>query len=220
MLTKKPRECSNLFHTVACSNYFEVDDKVEGVADEIKNDIYHTTPEDKDVSMSWEDRQFIQIMEEGIYKNEACNWVMPFPFRLRNVVMPDNREQAMSRLKPQMEKDYVEFLGKVIERGHAELVADTESNDNDNAGNVWYLPHFGVYHAKKPEQIRVVFDSSCEYESVSLNKVLLPGPDLMNSPLGVLMRFRQESVGVICDLEQMFHSFHVDPAHRDLLRFL
>ena len=42
----------------------------------------------------------------------------------------------------------------------------------------------------------------------------------MNSLLGILMRFRQESVGVICDLEQMFHSFHVDPAHRDLLRFL
>ena len=111
--------------------------------------------------------------------------------------------------KPQMEKDYVEFLGKVIERGHAELVADRESSDNDNACNVWHLPHFGVYHPKKPEQIRVVFDSSCEYEGMSLNKVLLPGPDLMSSLLGVLMRFRQESVGVICDLEQMFHSFHV-----------
>lgn len=42
--------------------------------------------------------------------------------------MPNNREQAMNRLhgllrsfkrKPQMEKDYLEFLGKVIERGHA-----------------------------------------------------------------------------------------------------
>ena len=121
--------------------------------------------------------------------------------------------------KPQMERDYVEFLGKLIERGHAELVAYTESDDNYNAGNVWYLPHFGVYHPKKLEQIGVVFDSSCEYEGVSLNKVLLPGPDLMNSLLGVLMCFRQESVGVIVDLEQMFHSFHVDPAHRDLLRF-
>ena len=24
----------------------------------------------------------------------------------------------------------------------------------------------------------------------------------------------------MCDIEQMFHYFHVDPAHRDMLRFL
>ena len=79
---------------------------------------------------------------------------------------------------------------------------------------------FGIYHPKKPDQIRVVFDSSCEYKGASLNKELLVGPDLMNSLLGVLMRFRQESVGVMCDVEQMFHLFYVDPAHRDFLRFL
>ena len=39
---------------------------------------------------------------------------------------------------------------------------------------------------------------------MSLNKVLLPGPDLMNSLLGVLIRFRRERVGIMCDLEQMF----------------
>ena len=55
---------------------------------------------------------------------------------------------------------------------------------------------------------------------MSLNKVLLPGPDLMNNLIGVLMRFRRENVAVICDVEQMFHSFHVEPKHRDFLRFL
>ena len=34
------------------------------------------------------------------------------------------------------------------------------------------------------------------------------------------MRFRQESVGVMCDVEQMFHSFHINPTHQDFLRFL
>jgi len=61
---------------------------------------------------------------------------------------------------------------------------------------------------------------SCEFRGVSLNKVLLPGPDLMNNLLGVLMHFRKENVAVMCDVEQMFHSFHVDPAHRDFLHFL
>ena len=53
----------------------------------------------------------------------------------------------------------------------------------------WNLPHFDVYHLKKPEQIRVVFDSSAEYQGKSLNRELLAGPDLMNTLLGVLVRF-------------------------------
>ena len=89
-----------------------------------------------------------------------------------------------------------------------------------NDGGVWYPPHFGVYHPKKPEQIRVVFDLSAEYQGVSLNKRLLPGPDLMNSLMGVLIRFRQETVGIMCDVEQMFHSFHINVQHQDFLRFL
>ena len=42
----------------------------------------------------------------------------------------------------------------------------------------------------------------------------------MNNLLGVLMRFRKENVAVMCNVEQMFHSFHVNPAHRDFLHFL
>ena len=53
-----------------------------------------------------------------------------------------------------------------------------------------------------------------------LNKLLLPGPDMMNSLIGVLIRFRRENVGVVSDIEQMFHSFHVNPDQRDFLRFL
>ena len=65
-----------------------------------------------------------------------------------------------------------------------------------------------------------MFDSSAEYNRVSLNKELLPGPDLMNSLFGVLIRFRRENVAVMCDIEQMFHSFHVNPQHREFLRLL
>ena len=42
----------------------------------------------------------------------------------------------------------------------------------------------------------------------------------MNSLLGVLIRFRRETTAIMCDIEQMFHSFHVHPSHRDFLRFL
>ena len=170
------------------------------------------------------------------------NWEIPLPLRNENMTMPNNRVQALNRLngllrtfkrKPGMQSDYLRFMSDVIDRGHAEIVpiekssespipppvVTTESKENAPA-NVWYLPHFGVYHPRKPDQIRVVFDSSCEFHGVSLNKELLAGPDLMNNLLGVLIRFRQECYGVMCDIERMFYAFHVNPEHRNLLRFL
>ena len=169
------------------------------------------------------------MMEIGIHKNQTGHWEMPLPFRQTEVRMPNNRNQAVNRLngllrtlkrKPQMEKDYLEFMEKILSKGHASPVPREEVASKNQTGKVWYLPHFGVYHPKKPTQIRVVFDSSAEFEGVSLNKRLLPGPDMMNSLLGVLIRLRTESTAVMCDIEQMFHSFHVNPSHRDFLRFL
>ncbi|KAM9771204.1 uncharacterized protein ACBT44_004535 [Syngnathus typhle] len=79
---------------------------------------------------------------------------------------------------------------------------------------------FGVYHPRKPGQIRVVFDSSAQSNGLSLNNVLLTGPDLNNSLIGVLIRFRREKIAVTADIEQMFHCFVVREDHRDYLRFL
>ena len=110
-----------------------------------------------------------------------------------------------------MKADYLEFMGKIIEKGHASQVPRAEAPPPP--GRSWYLPHFATYHNTK-HTIGIVFDSSCEFQGVSLNKVLLPGPDLMNNLIGVLMRFRKENIAVMCGVEQMFHSFYVDPAHR------
>ncbi|KAK0153094.1 hypothetical protein N1851_005228 [Merluccius polli] len=82
----------------------------------------------------------------------------------------------------------------------------------------WYLPSFGIYHPKKPEQIRIVFDSSAQHEGISLNNVLLKGPDL-NNLLGVLIRFRKE-IAVTADIQHMYYCFVVKEKHRDHLRFL
>ena len=204
-----------------CTNHFVVKDVVPA--------IYRTTAEDNQISLSQEDHRFLEIMNNSIHKNERGNWEMPLPFREKVPQVPNNRHQALNRLnnllrsfkrKPEVKRDYLAFMAKILDKGHAEEVPFSELIYNSAMGRVWYLPHFGVYHPKKPSQIRVVFDSSAEYKGISLNKTLLPGPDQMNSLVGVLFRFRQEDTALICDIEQMFHSFYVTPEDRDFLRFL
>ena len=85
---------------------------------------------------------------------------------------------------------------------------------------MWYLPHHPVLHPLKPDKTRVVFDCSAKYRGISLNDKLLQGPDLTNSLVGVLTRFRQEHVAMMADIESMFHQVRVTPEHCDALRFL
>lgn len=114
-----------------------------------------------------------------------------------------------------MKVDFLEFMEKMFKRAHAEIAPLVGPEQE-----CWYLPLFGVYHPKKPDKIRVVFDSSASCKGVSLNDVLLTGPDLINSLLGVLMRFRKERVAITADIEHMFHCFVVKEEHRNFLRFL
>ena len=76
-----------------------------------------------------------------------------------------------------------------------------------------------MYHPVK-KKIRVVFDCSSKHNGLNLNDALLQGPDLTNSLIGVLMRFCQNRVAVICDIAKIFYQFRVDKEHRDVLQFL
>ncbi|KAL6461781.1 hypothetical protein MHYP_G00299260 [Metynnis hypsauchen] len=80
----------------------------------------------------------------------------------------------------------------MLKRQHAEIAPPLQGDKE-----CWYLPLFGVYHPKKPEKIRIVFDSSAAYDGVSLNDVLITGPDLNNNLVGLLMRKLELESGCI-----------------------
>lgn len=79
---------------------------------------------------------------------------------------------------------------------------------------------WGFSSTKNPSQIRVVFDSSAQHNGFSLNQVLLTGPDLNNSLIRVLLRFRQEPIAFSVDIQQMFYCFTVKPEDCNFLQFL
>ncbi|KAL1280079.1 hypothetical protein QQF64_014679 [Cirrhinus molitorella] len=163
-------------------------------------------------------------MDTNVYRNEDNSWVAPLPFREPRQTLPNNKEQVVNRFtrlqrtlkrKPEMQQQYVAFMEKIFTNGHAEVAPPLREGDE-----CWYLPTFGVYHSQKPNQIRVVFDSSARYSGISLNDVLLTGPDLNNSLVGILLHFRKERVAILADIQQMFHCFLVREDHRNFLRFL
>ena len=177
---------------------------------------------------SQEDRKFLDIVTNGICLRSDGHYEMPLPTKDKNLVLPNNRAMAWNRLRPLKNKlesnqtyrsHYVKFMSKVIQNGYAEKVPQG-TQPKEGSKSVWYIPHHGVYHPKKPNKIRVVFDCSAQFEGESLNKHLLQGPHLTNNLMGVLCRFRREPVRLMCDIEAMFHQVKVPEECRDLLRFL
>eukprot|EP00079_Xenopus_tropicalis_P026855 XP_012820877.1 PREDICTED: uncharacterized protein LOC101730439 [Xenopus tropicalis] len=191
--------------------------------DHVSHSIFQRTTEDETVAPSLEDLAFMKTMNEGFYRAEDSSWVAPLPFKPQRKQLPNNKEQVLQRfrslqrsfkVKPDMRQHFFEFMGKVIQNGHAEIAPPLNPREE-----CWYLPLFGVYHPKKPQQIRVVFDSSAQCCGVSLNDILLKGPDLNNNLLGVLLRFRKDTIAFMADIQQMFYCFLVRPEDRNYLRF-
>ena len=177
---------------------------------------------DEDVALSVEDRQFLKILDDGVSQRPDGKLSAPLPFRTEPH-LPNNRFVALQRLeglKKKFEKDsnykdkYVSEIQESLDRGFAEAVPPHQGKE----GSVWYIPHHGV--PKDKNDVRVVFDCSAEYKGNNLNGILLQGPNLINTLIGIILRFRSSPVGLSCDIKKMYYNFFVNEEHRDLLRFL
>ncbi|XP_056022166.1 uncharacterized protein LOC125649571 [Ostrea edulis] len=156
------------------------------------------------------DRKFLERVSNSI-RYENGHHTIGLSFKYHNVSLPNNRKQAVQRLSfiakrfnrdKNFHKEYCDFMNKIISEGYAVKVPAEELGLDD--GRVWYLPHHGVYHPKK-RKLRVVFDCAARYQGTSLNDQLLPGPNLTNTLVGTLLRFRQEEIAVMGDIDSMFH---------------
>lgn len=237
-------------NTVVCSRIAVFEPKVQVVESQVKRMIrnmyesdfnestshtLHHLPSSTAMSSepdgvkSHEDQLFLDMMEEKVQFVDG-HYQLPLPFRNANVALPNNRGQALQRaagIKRRMARDvkfradYTSFMNDIITKGHARKVSATSENaEADRQGRCWYLPHHGVYHPKKPNKIRVVFDCSCQYKGQSLNSELLQGPNLTNSIVGVLTRFRKESFAFMADIEAMFYQVRVPENQMNYLRFV
>lgn len=185
-------------------------------------DIFQRLQCDEKPDLSIEDKKFLYIMEPGFHRSSDGFWEAPLPFR--DIRQPDNLPMALRRAKSFdanlhsntiKKKQVIDFIEKLLRNQHAELAPELSVTTER-----WYLPMFDVYHPKKPESVRVVFDSSAKYQDVSLNYVLLSGPDMLNSLQGILLRFRQEKIAITMDVEHMFYNFKVPEEQRCYLRFI
>lgn len=76
----------------------------------------------------------------------------------------------------------------------------------------------------KPDSVstplRIVFNSSAKYLGHTLNEYWAKGPDVLNNLLGVLLRFREDHIGLTCDISKIYNSVRMSVFDQHCHRFL
>lgn len=143
--------------------------------------------------------------------------VQPMPTLLAppNSVLANLQSTEKHLLRdPDRATAYSSEILKLENSGYAKMVCQEVWESSRES---WFIPHHMVNHNEKA---RIVFNCSFTYQGSNLNALLLPGPNLSSSLLGVLLRFREYATAVSSDVKGMFHQVRLLPEDRPLLRFL
>ena len=84
----------------------------------------------------------------------------------------------------------------------------------------WYLPHHPVINPNKLGKVRRVAKAEAKFRGKSLNSNLISGPDLLNNLVEILLRFRENPVAILSDIEGMFMQIARRQEDQSVLRFL
>ena len=164
----------------------------------------------RDLILSREDMQAVDILERTTKLTADDDHETELLWRRDDVQLPNNRREAEIRLQSLRRKfhrdssrqeKYRATMEDCIVMGCARKVSDEEASKS--GPRTWYLPHFAVTSSNKPNKVRIVFDAASEHGETSLNKNLLQGPDYTNSLVAVLLRFRDENVALVWEVNSV-----------------
>jgi hypothetical protein len=175
---------------------------------------------------SKEDERAYKILQETtMMKNKQ--YETGLLWRFDSVVLPSSRSMAEKRLyclERKMEKDpeikhfFTSAISDYLAKGYARKLTPQEAARNNPI--TWYLPMFVVKNPNKPGKSRIVWDAAAKVNGVSLNDVLLKGPDQLCSLQQTLFKFRERNIGIAGDIKEMYHRVNIQREDQDSQRFL
>ncbi|XP_055622773.1 uncharacterized protein LOC129766279 [Toxorhynchites rutilus septentrionalis] len=176
--------------------------------------------------VSTEDQRAENILKT-ITQDESGHYVTRLLWKYDDFRLPNSKPMALQRLRclesrlkkdPEVAVVVRKQIGEYLEKGYIRKLSKKELSEKKK--RVWYLPIFPVLNPNKPGKVRIVWDAAAKTNGVSLNSMLLIGPDQMTSLVSVLIQFRENKVAICGDLREMFHQVRISMDDQDCQRFL
>ncbi|RXN19173.1 gag-pol fusion poly [Labeo rohita] len=189
-------------------------------------------PGGKEMSLA-EERE-LEIVREGLTyvmeekHGKEPHWHAKYPWIEDPVFLPNNKnavEATFLRTEKQLAKDpewkaaYSAQVKDMLDRRAAVKLSESEIANWD--GFVWYVIHL---IAPNPHSVttpvRLVWNSGQRFRGVSMNDLLMKGPDVFNQIHAVLLKFRSGVYATLGDIKKMYNSVWLEDCEVHLHRFL
>ncbi|KAK7918663.1 hypothetical protein WMY93_009947 [Mugilogobius chulae] len=156
------------------------------------------------------------------------HWHAKYPWTEEPESLPNNKravEATFLRTEKQLSKEpewktaYTSQVHEMVDRKAA--VKLSKDVLQSWAGPVWYVSHLiapNPHSVSTP--VRLVWNSSQRYRGLSLNDMLIKGPDVLNPIRAVLLRFRAGVFAALGDIRKMYNSVWLEEREVHLHRFL
>ena len=177
----------------------------------------------EDNTITEDEKSAIRILESTInHTGESYEIGLPckVPANLQN-----NYFSALNQLNilnkrlnndPKLSDMYQQTLVTDLEKNYVKPVEMTDPNPE----RIWYLPHHPVQSANKPNKVGRVANAASKFKGESLYFNLVTGPDLLNSLIGILVRFREKPIAILADIEGMLMQIGIRNEDQSALGFL
>ncbi|XP_062537655.1 uncharacterized protein LOC134205975 [Armigeres subalbatus] len=150
-----------------------------------------------------------------LWRNDVVELPSSYGMAERRLICLERKLRKYPELQANLEKQISEYQSK----GYAHKATSQEMQESDPS-RTWYLPLGVVTNPRKPGKIRIIWDAAAKSNGVSLNDMLLKGPDLLSSLPAILCRFRQRHVAIAGDIREMYHQLKIRKEDRQVQRFL
>lgn len=190
-----------------------------------------------DVSRFW-DLETIGIkpdkeVHESVISNLKFNgqrYSVGLPWRENHDHLPNNYDLSLKRMQgqirrlnkdPELLREYDSIIKAQEKAGIIERVSTNSSRCPES--KIHYIPHQAVVRRMaETTKVRIVYDASAKVQkfNVSLNDCLHAGPSLNPLLLDILLRFREQRIALVADIEKAFLNIEIHDEDRNSLRFL
>uniref|UniRef100_G3Q1I0 Reverse transcriptase domain-containing protein n=1 Tax=Gasterosteus aculeatus TaxID=69293 RepID=G3Q1I0_GASAC len=129
------------------------------------------------------------------------------------------RTEKRLKKEPEWRTAYSTQVHEMVERRAAKKL--TRETIADWKGPVWYVSHLVAPNPNSvTTPVRLVWNSSQKFRGISMNDLLLKGPDVLNPIRAVLLRFRRGVHAALGDIKKMYNSVWLENLEMHLHRFL
>ena len=180
-------------------------------------------------NMSIEEEKEAELIEHNLlYDADQKVWIAGYPWIKDPQILHDNRfavQKLLEATERRLLKNkanaviYKEQIDDMLNRKVCRIVSENELNSYNGAK--YYMAHHAVLKPdSKSTPVRIVFNTSALFRGISLNDCYAKGPDMLNNLMGILLRFRENKIGIAADIRKMYHSIQIPLADQMTHLFL